>query len=303
MNCRFVFRFIFLGILCIWFAGCGGSGGNSTPSDFTISGQVASNGTGLSGVTVTRTGNGSTTATTDSNGNYSFASVANGNYTLSAAITGYTMSSSQQVTVTGANVGGVNFTASLAVPPTFTISGKVTSNGIGLTGVMVTRTGNGTTTATTDSSGNYSFTSVANGNYTLSAAIAGSSQQVTVAGANVTGVSFTAALVAEPAKLNNPVILSQQNIIISTGSTNYLIQVPSLTNVSDESGSNLIDFSANQAAGVVQINGGSNTIIFRPGTTVSNLTVGGGSNTIYFPKGTNIVFSVPPPTSTSVLAY
>ena len=193
---------------------------------------------------------------------------------------------------------GGNSTAS-----NFNISGQVTSNGTGLSGVTVARMGNGSTTATTDSNGNYYFNSVVDGNYTISVAIAGSSHPVTVAGANVSDVNFTVTLSAEPAPLNNFVILSQQNITIGTGSTNYLIQAAGTTNVSDGSGSNTIDFSTNQIADVIQIYGGSNIIIFRPGTTVGSLTVGGGSNTIYFPKGTSIVFATPPPISTTVLAY
>jgi hypothetical protein len=126
-------------------------------------------------------------------------------------------------------------------------------------------------------------------------------------------------IVAEPAPLNNPVVLSQQNMNFPTGSTNYLIQTTAPSNVDVGTGSNTIDFSANQVLGVVQFGGGSNTIIFRsgitignlnigsgsntiiirPGVTINNLSVGGGLNTIYLPKGTSIV----PPTNVTALYY
>ena len=126
-------------------------------------------------------------------------------------------------------------------------------------------------------------------------------------------------IVTEPASLNNPVILSQQNMNFPTGGTNYLIQTTSLTNVDVGSGSNKIDFSANQVLGTVQFCGGSNTIIFRsgitigilnigsgantiiirPGVTINNLSIGGGLNTIYLPIGTSIF----PPTNVTVLHY
>src|SRR6185369_7866930 len=49
-------------------------------------------------------------------------------------------------------------------------------------------------------------------------------------------------IVAEPAPLNNPVVLSQQNMNFPTGGTNYLIQTTALTNVDVGTGGNTIDF-------------------------------------------------------------
>ena len=99
--------------------GCGGVGlpdinwGPIQPLHFySISGQVTTGGTGLSGATVTLGGAASLTRTTDANGNYEFSVLANGNYTLTAAKEGYTISpASRSVTVNGANVTGQDFAA------------------------------------------------------------------------------------------------------------------------------------------------------------------------------------------------
>ncbi|MBI3610121.1 MAG: carboxypeptidase regulatory-like domain-containing protein [Nitrospirae bacterium] len=79
---------------------------------YLISGTVTASGTGLSGVTMTLTGAASSTAMTDANGNYSFSSLADGSYTVTPSLAGDTFSPvNQAVTVNGADVTGVNFTA------------------------------------------------------------------------------------------------------------------------------------------------------------------------------------------------
>ncbi len=94
------------------------------------------------------------------------------------------------VTVNGANVTGVNFTAPLYNLEYFGHGGHGGRYG--------TLSGAGTGTVTADGSGNYTFTGLANGNYTVTPAKAGftfspANRAVTVNGANVTGVNFTAA--------------------------------------------------------------------------------------------------------------
>jgi hypothetical protein len=91
---------------------------------YSISGVVSSGATLMQGVAVTLSGGSSSdTVSTGSLGDYSFAGIQNGTYTLSAAMPGYTMSANQPVTVNGANVTGINFTAtalpllSIAVTP------------------------------------------------------------------------------------------------------------------------------------------------------------------------------------------
>ena len=84
-----------------------------TPKTWTISGNILNGG----GATVTLSGGISATTSADSAGNYTFNNAPNGSYTVSASKTGYVISpASQIVTVNGANVSGVNFLASLAIP-------------------------------------------------------------------------------------------------------------------------------------------------------------------------------------------
>jgi hypothetical protein len=80
-------------------------------------------------------------------------------------------------------------------PNTYSISGTVTLGGAGLSGVTVTLTGGAT--ATTNSSGIFTFSSVQSGTYSLTPALSGysftpTSTSVTVNSANVTGKNFTA---------------------------------------------------------------------------------------------------------------
>jgi beta-glucanase (GH16 family) len=87
--------------------GTGGGGGQST-----ISGTISPANLG-SGVQLSLTGGGATTA--NALGAYTFSGVADGTYTVTPASSAATFSPvSAQVTVSGANVSGVNFTATSA---------------------------------------------------------------------------------------------------------------------------------------------------------------------------------------------
>ena len=158
----------------------------STLPGFVISGTV----TGGPGITVTATGPVTVSTTADGSGNYSLPATPNGTYTVTPSGPGYTVTPpNQNVTVSGANVGSVNFTATaIAYSITGTISGGA--------GATVTLTGSSSTLSTTaDASGNYSFAGVLSGAYTATPAKAGlvftpTNLAVTVAGANVTGANF-----------------------------------------------------------------------------------------------------------------
>src|SRR5438270_5451110 len=113
----------------------GKSAQNTVPGGqtYAISGTISptAGGTGatltLSGVTT-----GSTTA--DSAGNYTFNGLANGTYVVAPSHAGYAFTpATQAVTVSGATVTGVNFTA--ASQPTFSISGTIspTAGGVSST--------------------------------------------------------------------------------------------------------------------------------------------------------------------------
>jgi hypothetical protein len=94
-------------LLCL--AGCGGGGSSITSTvTFSISGMIS--GAGGNGATVNLTGTSSATVAADASGNYTFSSLANGSYTVSPTKTGFTFSpTSRSVTVSNANVTGVNF--------------------------------------------------------------------------------------------------------------------------------------------------------------------------------------------------
>ena len=172
------------------------SGANVTGKDFTaiavptyysISGTVS----GATSVTVACTGQASVTTS----GTYTFSNLANGTYTVTPSKTGYVFSpASYNVTISGANVTGKNFTASPA--PTYTISGTVyKAGGAAFSGVTI-KIGL-LSFATTASNGTYTILGRANGTYSITPSMGGytfspENRSVTINGANVTGINFTA---------------------------------------------------------------------------------------------------------------
>lgn len=199
---------------------CGEVDSTNTPNVFSISGQITSGTTGLAGVTVTLSGASQGTATTDAAGNFTFSGLANGNYTLTPALTGFIFSpSSLAQTINSANITAVNFTATSNTLPTFAISGTVSSSGSGLAGVIMTLSGTGSASATTDATGNYLFSGLVNGNYTIIPAASGfnfspiSSVQI-INSTNITSVNFSAV----------PAATVQQVACPAAGTTNVAIQ-------------------------------------------------------------------------------
>jgi Calx-beta domain/Carboxypeptidase regulatory-like domain/Pectate lyase superfamily protein len=137
-----------------------------TLNKYTIGGQVKdSGGKPLAGVTLALNGAQSATATSDANGNYSFANLAAGAaYTVTPSKTDYTFTPASKTFASLDSDQTLGFTASLV---NFRLSGRVTENGAGLGGVNVAVSGSLAATATTDSSGNYSFNLPAEGSYTV----------------------------------------------------------------------------------------------------------------------------------------
>ena len=111
-------------------------------------------------------------------------------------------------------------TISVTTYTTHTLSGHISKNGAALPGIVVTVTGAGTGSATTDSSGNYSFTDVRPGTYTITPVLpAGAtyvftpiSSQVTVDGTDVTA-DFTA---VAPGSINTGTITNPDGSITTT---------------------------------------------------------------------------------------
>jgi Carboxypeptidase regulatory-like domain len=168
----------------------------TTLQTHTISGTISPV-AGGSGATVTLSGAASATTIANSSGSYTFTGLASGGYTVTPSHTGYTFSPvSQSATVNGANVTGINFTATGQVGPTYSISGTISPTAGG-SGATLTLSGAVTTTTTADGAGNYTFSGLANGTYAVTPSRTGytfspTSQSAPVNGANVTGINFTA---------------------------------------------------------------------------------------------------------------
>ncbi len=158
---------------------------------YSISGTITPS-AGGAGATVTLSGAASATTSADASGNYTFSGLANGVYTVTPSESGFGFSpAGQTVAVNGANLLGVNFAASPL--STWSISGTITNGSL----ATVTLGGAASASVTADASGNYSFSGLVNGAYTVTPSKPGfsftpSSQPITVNGANVTGVNFSA---------------------------------------------------------------------------------------------------------------
>jgi len=171
-------------------------------SSFTVSGKATLNGINLPGVAVALTGAGTGSAITDTSGNYSFSGVHSGDCTITPTLAGFSFNPlSQVVTVVNGNASAPDFAATSippATPSTFTLSGAITLNGAGLSGVTVSITGAGVGSIATGANGAYSFVGVRNGNYVITPSIPGysftpSSATFSVHDANIPGLNFSAA--------------------------------------------------------------------------------------------------------------
>src|SRR6267143_535336 len=167
----------------------------ATALTLSISGTI-SPAAGGSAATVTLSGAAGATTTAEGAGNYTFTGLVNGAYTVTPSRTGYTFNpSTQTATVNGANVTGLNFTAT-AQGQTFSISGTISPTAGGA-GATVTLSGAAAATTTANGTGNYTFTGLVNGTYAVTPSRTGytfnpSTQTATVNGANLTGLNFTA---------------------------------------------------------------------------------------------------------------
>ena len=146
----------------------------------------------IAGIAMALSGGSSASTTTNGSGNYSFGSLANGAYTVTPSLSGYSFSpANRSVTVNGGNIIGTNFTGTST--QTWSISGTVSPAAAGVT---VALSGTSAGSATSDSSGNYSFTGLANGNYSVTPSQSGytftpATLAATINGSNITGENFT----------------------------------------------------------------------------------------------------------------
>jgi hypothetical protein len=186
-------------------------GGQPRSLVYLISGSV-----GIADATVTLSGGTSRTIASGFDGSFSFGGFANGTYTITPTLSGYTFTpASRSVTVAGANVSAFNFTTAVT---TYTISGNVGAAGVKVA-VSSSTVGR---IATSIVDGSYSFTGLANGSYTVTPALNGytftpASRSVTVAGANVAAVNFTATALTYTISGNSGIANAT---IVLTGSAN-----------------------------------------------------------------------------------
>ncbi len=169
------------------------TGVNFTMLTWSISGTVGPDANSGAGTLLTLSGPVNTTTTSDAQGHYSFGVLPNGKYTMTPSKTGYTFTPGNLVvTVNGASVPNNNFTAAV---PTWSISGTISPPLGSATAVILSGTANAI--VVTNANGNYIFSGLTNGSYTVTPSKSGEgfspgSQSITINGASVSGVNFTA---------------------------------------------------------------------------------------------------------------
>ena len=127
---------------------------------YTIRGRLANGAIGISGITVSAGGTNVTVS--DSNGLYAFTNLCAASYTITPTANCYQISpGSRTVSVGPGDTNGVDFSAS---PLVYTISGRITDGGVGVSNVTVLA---GTKGTNTDSSGNYVLSGLCPGTYTV----------------------------------------------------------------------------------------------------------------------------------------
>ncbi len=132
--------------------------------------------------------------------------------------------------------------------PTYSISGTITYNSSGLSGVSVSCTGPVNKSSTTDTTGNYSCSGLTNGTYTVTPTKSGytfspTNYNVSVNGSNVTGKNFTATASSTDTQLTSGVGVSGS---VAQGEWKYFyITVPS--------GASKLEFKTTNATGDVDL--------------------------------------------------
>ena len=152
-------------------------------------------------------------ASTGQDGYYLFKEITNGNYTVTPSFDNYTFNpTSKSVIVDKNNVTGANFTGTIIVEKTYSISGTVKSqSGTGLAGVIVSLS-NGTSSST-KTDGTYSFTGIVNGEYTVTPYLTGytfspDKISVTVENADKKGMDFIGTVISKTYSIYGNVKLS-----------------------------------------------------------------------------------------------
>ncbi len=137
-----------------------------TPTLFSLSGTVTEASLPLEGVRIT---DGTRSTFTASDGKYTLTEVPAGSYTLAATKFDDTFVRAFAAPLTvGASATGLDFSGT--PKPGYNVTGKVSSGGTGVAGVVVT---DGSRTATTNATGDFTLATVPNGRFSLTATLAG----------------------------------------------------------------------------------------------------------------------------------
>ncbi len=155
--------------------------------------------TRMSGMLIIMEGTESRSVWTDQNGLYTFDHLTAGSYTIRPAAGTNWEPLSRSVTVTTLSIPNQDFHATGAGTYLHSISGRVTIDGAALEGVLV-NAGNGLS-AITDATGNYTIQNCYDITYAVTPSLNGYTftpvlTNVTLAGANVTGINFAATAAA-----------------------------------------------------------------------------------------------------------
>jgi centrosomal CEP192-like protein len=264
-------------------------GGNSLKTaGFSISGTISPS-AGGSGATLALTGGASTTTTADSSGNYVFAGLPNGMYGVAPSKAGYTFTpSSQNTTLNGANVTGVNFTANAAaVAPAIQMSSTSINFGNDVVGtttsqaLIITNTGTATLSITQISVSASAFSvsgfslplSVNAGQQTtitvafaptVVSSVSGSISIVSNAPTSPTSVGLSGSGIAAIYTLGiNPTSLSFGNITTGTSSA------PQTVTITNTGNANVTISSITLSGGGYSMTGGSAPVTLSPSQSLS----------------------------------
>jgi hypothetical protein len=182
--------------------------------------SISGNAAGVAGAIVIALGG--AFAIADGLGNYVITGFADGTYRVS--VNGHVTSPDfRDVTVSGADVTGVDFT--LVLPH------SITGNAAGVAGVQIALIGPVDVSGIADGSGNYEFTGLYDGSYTVQPSKTGYvfsplQRDVTVSGADVTGVDFTLLptySISGNVGLSDVQFPGQPPWIVSDGAGNYVL--------------------------------------------------------------------------------
>ncbi len=251
------------------------------------------------------------TAQYGSSGPAVFHDITSGNNNV-PGLTGYTATTAWDE-VTG--LGTVDVDALVnnwsGAASTYSISGTITYNGSGLSGVSVTA---GSVSATTNASGAYTINGVANGTYTVTPSLSGytfspASQSVTVNSANVTGINFTASGGTVTYSISGTITAggsSLSGVTVSTGSASATTNssgtytISGLGNGTYTVTPSLSGYTFSPASQSVTINGANKTGINFAGTASGggcNAQTATYSSTYHCPAATTAGKSVTAPSS------